>query len=104
MIHKRGASSRPTRYVITSQKPEHEKCLIGSTEITKEAWKAEQNTQDNREKLQELSLAKEHKPVVYTSDCDYFTKLITSLLYDEGKHGGAGDPNGKMIFLDKPRK
>jgi hypothetical protein len=50
MIHKRGASSRPTRYVITSQKPEHEKCLIGLTEITKEAWKTEQSTQDNREK------------------------------------------------------
>jgi hypothetical protein len=57
--------------VITSQKPEHEKCLIGLTAITKEAWKTEQSTQDNREKLQEISLAKEHKPAAYASDVLY---------------------------------
>jgi hypothetical protein len=33
--------------------------LVGLTAITKEAWNTSQQTQDNREKLQALSLAKE---------------------------------------------
>jgi hypothetical protein len=33
--------------------------LIGLTAITKEAWIASQNTEDKREKIQALSLAKE---------------------------------------------
>jgi hypothetical protein len=37
-----------------------QKCLVGLNAITKEAWNtAEQSTQDNREKIQALSLAKE---------------------------------------------
>jgi hypothetical protein len=34
-------------------------CLIGLTAITKEAWYTAQNTEDKREKIQALSLAKE---------------------------------------------
>ncbi len=37
---------------------EYEKCLIGLTAITKEAWTTVQNTEDKREKIQALSLAK----------------------------------------------
>ena len=33
--------------------------MVGLTAITKEAWNTSQQTQDNREKLQALSLAKE---------------------------------------------
>jgi hypothetical protein len=44
--------------VITSQKPEHEKCLIGLTAITKEAWNTSQQTEDKRENMQALSLAR----------------------------------------------
>ena len=38
---------------------EYEKCLVGLTAITKEAWNASQTTEDKREKIQALSLAKE---------------------------------------------
>jgi Trp operon repressor len=38
---------------------EYEKCLIGLTAITKEAWNTVANTEDKREKIQALSLAKE---------------------------------------------
>jgi hypothetical protein len=38
---------------------EYEKCLVGLTAITREAWNTAQNTEDNREKIQSLSLAKE---------------------------------------------
>jgi hypothetical protein len=38
---------------------EYEKCLVGLTAITKEAWNTATNTEDGREKIQALSLAKE---------------------------------------------
>jgi hypothetical protein len=47
------------RYIDERLPEEYEKCLVGLNAITREAWKTEQNTQDNREKIQALSLAKE---------------------------------------------
>jgi hypothetical protein len=38
---------------------EYEKCLVRLNAITKEAWNAAANTEDKREKIQALSLAKE---------------------------------------------
>lgn len=38
---------------------EYEKCLVGLTSILKEAWNTAQNSEDKREKIQALSLAKE---------------------------------------------
>ena len=38
---------------------EYEKCLIGLTAILREAWNTSQQTEDRREKIQALSLAKE---------------------------------------------
>ena len=38
---------------------EYEKCLVGLTAITKEAWNTAQSTEDKREKIQAISLAKE---------------------------------------------
>jgi hypothetical protein len=38
---------------------EYEKCMVGLTSILKEAWNTAQNTQDRREKIHALSLAKE---------------------------------------------
>jgi hypothetical protein len=38
---------------------EYEKCLIGINAITKQAWNTAQQTEDKREKIQALSLAKE---------------------------------------------
>src|SRR5919202_3599538 len=38
---------------------EYEKCLLGLNAITKEAWDTAQSTEDKREKIYALSLAKE---------------------------------------------
>jgi hypothetical protein len=38
---------------------EYEKCMVGLTSILKEAWNTAANTENEREKLQALSLAKE---------------------------------------------
>jgi predicted transcriptional regulator len=47
------------RYIDERLPEEYEKCLVGLTAITKEAWITAQNTEDKREKIQALSLAKE---------------------------------------------
>jgi predicted transcriptional regulator len=47
------------RYIDERLPEEYEKCLVGLTAITREAWKTEQDTEDKREKIQALSLAKE---------------------------------------------
>jgi len=44
---------------IDERLPEYEKCLVGVNSILKEAWNIAQSTQDKREKIQALSLAKE---------------------------------------------
>jgi predicted transcriptional regulator len=47
------------RYIDERLPEEYEKCLVGLNAITKEAWNTSANTEDNREKIQALSLAKE---------------------------------------------
>jgi hypothetical protein len=47
------------RYIDERLPEEYEKCLVGLTAITKEAWNTAHNTEDKREKIQALSLAKE---------------------------------------------
>src|ERR687886_1013596 len=47
------------RYIDERLPEEYEKCLVGLTAITKEAWNTAADTEDKREKLQALSLAKE---------------------------------------------
>ena len=47
------------RYIDERLPEEYEKCLVGLTAITKEAWNTAQSTEDRREKIQALSLAKE---------------------------------------------
>jgi|SRR6187200_1510741 hypothetical protein len=53
------AKSNIKRYIDERLPEEYEKCLVGLKAITKEAWNTSQDTEDNREKLQALSLAKE---------------------------------------------
>jgi Trp operon repressor len=53
------AKTNIKRYIDERLPEEYEKCLVGLAAITKEAWKTEQITQDKREKIQALSLAKE---------------------------------------------
>src|SRR5919206_3121325 len=47
------------RYIDERLPEEYEKCLVGLNAITKEAWNTVLNTEDKREKIQALSLAKE---------------------------------------------
>src|SRR5918911_342075 len=47
------------KYIDERLPEEYEKCLVGLTAITKEAWTTSQQTEDEREKIQALSLAKE---------------------------------------------
>jgi hypothetical protein len=47
------------RYIDERLPEEYEKCLVGLTAITKEAWNTSQQTEDKREKIHALSLAKE---------------------------------------------
>jgi predicted transcriptional regulator len=47
------------RYVDERLPEEYEKCMVGLNAITREAWNTAQQTEDKREKIQALSLAKE---------------------------------------------
>jgi hypothetical protein len=47
------------RYIDERLPEEYEKCLVGLTAILREAWNTSQQTEDRREKIQALSLAKE---------------------------------------------
>ena len=53
------AISNIKKYIDEQLPEEYEKCLVGLNAITKEAWSTAQNTEDKREKIQALSLAKE---------------------------------------------
>jgi predicted transcriptional regulator len=53
------AKSNIKRYIDERLSEEYEKCLVGLNAITKEAWNTAQSTEDKREKIQALSLAKE---------------------------------------------
>jgi predicted transcriptional regulator len=57
------------RYIDERLPEEYEKCLVGLNAITKEAWNTAQNTEDKREKIQALSLAK----VCYSMKLDLLT-------------------------------
>ncbi|MFL6508959.1 MAG: ArsR family transcriptional regulator, partial [Nitrososphaeraceae archaeon] len=47
------------RHIDERLPEEYEKCLVGLNAVTREAWNTAQNTEDKREKIQALSLAKE---------------------------------------------
>jgi predicted transcriptional regulator len=53
------AKSNIRRYIDERLPEEYEKCLVGLTAILREAWNTSQQTEDKREKIQALSLAKE---------------------------------------------
>ena len=53
------AKTNIKKYVDERLPEEYEKCLVGLTAITKEAWNTAQSTEDKREKIQALSLAKD---------------------------------------------
>jgi hypothetical protein len=53
------AKANIKKYIDERLPEEYEKCLVGLNAITKEAWNTANNTEDKREKIQALSLAKE---------------------------------------------
>src|ERR671931_525218 len=53
------AKSNIKKYIDEQLPEEYEKCLVGLNAITKEAWNTAQQSEDKREKIQALSLAKE---------------------------------------------
>src|SRR4026208_19714 len=53
------AKANIKKYIDERLPEEYEKCLVGLNAITKEAWNTAANTEDKREKIQALSLAKE---------------------------------------------
>ena len=59
IVPEKQAKTNIKRYTDERLPEEYEKCLVGLTAITKEAWNTAANTEDKREKIQALSLAKE---------------------------------------------
>jgi Trp operon repressor len=53
------AKSNIKKYIDERLPEEYEKCLVGLNAITKEAWNTAATTEDKREKIQALSLAKD---------------------------------------------
>jgi hypothetical protein len=53
------AKANIKKYIDERLPEEYEKCLVGLTAITREAWNTAASTEDKREKIQALSLAKE---------------------------------------------
>ena len=58
-ILRQQAKDNIKRYIDERLPEDYEKCLVGLTAILREASTASQNTEDKREKIQALSLAKE---------------------------------------------
>jgi hypothetical protein len=65
------AKANIKRYIDERLPEEYEKCLVGVTSILKEAWNIATTTEDKREKIQALSLAKE----CYSMKLDLLTNV-----------------------------
>jgi transposase len=58
-ILRQQAKANIKKYIDERLPEEYEKCMVGLNAITKEAWNTAHNTEDKREKIQALSLAKD---------------------------------------------
>jgi predicted transcriptional regulator len=58
-ILRQQAKENIKRYIDERLPEEYEKCLVGLNAILREAWTTSQQTEDKREKIQALSLAKD---------------------------------------------
>jgi|SRR6188472_1830287 len=59
------------KYIDEKLSEEYEKCVVGLNAITKESYDAAHNTEDKREKIQALALAKE----CYSMKLDLLTNV-----------------------------
>jgi hypothetical protein len=83
---------------------EYEKCLVGLNAITKEAWNTADQTEDKREKIQALSLAKE----CYSMKLELLTNAIVvddAIRFVEGKsHLSANNSGVNQITNNKQQQ
>jgi predicted transcriptional regulator len=70
-ILRQQAKENIKKYIDEWLPEEYEKCMVGLTAITKEAWNTSQQTEDKREKIQALSLAKD----CYSMKLDLLTNV-----------------------------
>jgi hypothetical protein len=75
-ILRQQAKEKIKKYIDERLPEEYEKCLVGLNAITKEAWNTAQNTEDRREKIQALSLAKE----CYSMKLDLLTNATVVMM------------------------
>ena len=68
---RRQAKTNIKRYIEERLPEEYEKGLVGLTAILREAWNTSQQTEDKREKIQALALAKE----CYSMKLDLLTNV-----------------------------
>jgi predicted transcriptional regulator len=77
------------KYIDERLPEEYEKCLVGLTAILREAWNTAQQTEDKREKIQTLSLAKE----CYSMKLDLLTNAT---VVDDAIRFVSDRSNGKL--------
>ncbi len=92
-ILRQQAKENIKRYIDERLPEEYEKCLIGFTAITREAWTTSQQAQDKREKIHALSLAKE----CYSMKMDLLTNAT---LVDNAVRFVSQKPKGNMDPTD----
>jgi hypothetical protein len=94
------------RYVDERLPEEYEKCLVGLTAITREAWKTAHSTEDKREKIQALSLAKE----CYSMKLDLLTNAtvvddaIRFVSYNKFKDGLTPSGDSDEVCKEKSKE
>lgn len=98
------AKAHIRRYVDERLPEEYEKCLVGLNSIVKDAWTTSQQTQDRREKIQALSLAKD----CYAMKLDLLTnatvvddaiRFVTSNT-NNNTHGESVKPKADVCIVD----
>ena len=93
---RRQAKENIGKYIDERLPEEYEKCLVGLSAIVKEAWTTSQQTQDRREKIQALSLAKD----CYAMKLDLLTNAT---VVDDAIRFVTTNTNNKDIGEDKPK-
>jgi hypothetical protein len=75
---------------------EYEKCLVGLNAITREAWNTSYTTEDSKEKIQALSLAKE----CYSMKLDLLTNatVVDDAMRFVCKHNNNNSPKLSSII------
>jgi hypothetical protein len=99
-ILRQQAKENIRKYIDERLPEEYEKCLVGLTSILRETWNTSQQTEDKREKIQALSLAKE----CYSMKLDLLTnatvvddaiRLVSQKSIDKAESTDSGNEDDK---------